>query len=96
MNHTMFQIDVETVYTHQLAPHPASITQKEKQLVLFHGNHYFYSPYTSLKQSTTVNLGTRNVESYSKLKPASQSDNTILYGPYENVPAFSVVSNFFY
>lgn len=83
-------VDVETVYTHQLSPHPATITQKEKQLVLYYGNHYFYSPYTSLKQSTTVNLGTRNVESFTKLKPASQSDNSILYGPYENVAAFSV------
>ncbi|XP_069693452.1 dolichyl-diphosphooligosaccharide--protein glycosyltransferase subunit 1 [Periplaneta americana] len=83
-------VDVETIYTHQLTPHPASITQKEKQLVLYHGNHYFYSPYSITKQTTVVNLGTRSVESYTKLKPASQSDNTITYGPYENIPPFSM------
>ncbi|PSN53126.1 Dolichyl-diphosphooligosaccharide--protein glycosyltransferase subunit 1 [Blattella germanica] len=83
-------VDLEAIYTQQLTPHPAFITQKEKQLVLFHGNHYLFSPYTSLKQTTTVNLGTRNVESYSKLKPSSQNDNSIVYGPYENVAAFSI------
>lgn len=83
-------VDVETVYTHLLTPHPASITQKEKQLVLYHSNHYFYSPYHVAKQTTVVNLGTRNIESYTKLKPVSQTDNTIMYGPYENIPQFSV------
>ncbi|PNF17111.1 Dolichyl-diphosphooligosaccharide--protein glycosyltransferase subunit 1 [Cryptotermes secundus] len=83
-------VDVETVYTHQLTPHPASITQKEKQLVLYHGNHYFYTPYPVTKQSTVVNLGTRSIESYTKLKPTSQSDYTIMYGPYENIPPFSI------
>jgi oligosaccharyltransferase complex subunit alpha (ribophorin I) len=88
----LFQVDVETIYTHQLTPHPASITQKEKQLILYHGNHYFYSPYPVKKQTTVVNLGTRNIESYTKLKPTSHSDNTITYGSYENIPQFSVVS----
>jgi len=83
-------VDVETIYTHLLTPHPASVTQKEKQLVLYHGNHYFYSPYHVAKQTTVVNLGTRNTESYTKLKPVSQTDNTITYGPYENIPPFSV------
>lgn len=85
-------MDVETVYTLQLIPHPASITQKDKQLVLYNGNHYFYSPYPVKEQSTIVNLGTRNVESYTKLKPSSQSENIITYGSYEDVPPFSVVS----
>jgi oligosaccharyltransferase complex subunit alpha (ribophorin I) len=79
------------MYTHQLTPHPASITQKEKQLVLYNGNHYFYTPYPVTKQSTVVNLGTRSIESYTKLKPTSQSDYTLTYGPYENIPPFSVV-----
>jgi hypothetical protein len=86
------QVDVETTSTHILTPHPAFITQKEKQLVLYHGNHYFYSPYRVAKQTTVVNLGTRNIESYTKLKPVSQTDSTITYGPYENIPPYSVVS----
>jgi len=83
-------VDVETTSTHLLTPHPASITQKEKQLVLYHGSHYFYSPYRVAKQTTVVNLGTRNIESYTKLKPVSQTDSTITYGPYENIPPYSV------
>lgn len=86
------QVDVETICTHLLTPHPASVTQKEKQLILYHGNHYFYSPYRVAKQTTVVNLGTRNIESYTKLKPVSQTDSTITYGPYENISPFSIVS----
>jgi Ribophorin I. len=88
----LLQVDVETVCTHLLTAHPASITQKEKQLVMYHGNHYFYSPYRVAKQTTVVNLGTRNIESYTKLKPVSQTDSTITYGPYENIRQFSIVS----
>lgn len=87
----LLQIDVEVIYTHLLKPHPASITQKEKQLVLFQGNHYVYSPYHVVKQTTTINLGTKNVESYTKLKPVQQSDNVLNYGPFENIPPLSEV-----
>nr|CAD7459342.1 unnamed protein product [Timema tahoe] len=83
-------VDIEIAYTYVLSPHPAAITQNDKQLVRYSGNHYFYSPYATLKQSTTVTLNTRNIESYSKLKPVSQSENKINYGPYEKIPGFSV------
>lgn len=78
-------VEIETVYTHQLVPHPATITQKEKQLVMYHGSHYVCSPYHVSRQTTTINLGSKHVESYTKLKPTSLSDTTITYGPYENV-----------
>lgn len=83
-------VEVETVLTHSLNPYPAAITQKEKQLILFNGNNYIYTPYKTTKQSTTVLVGTKNIESYSKLKPVSQSDTNIVYGPYNNIPPFSV------
>jgi len=75
-------VEVECVLTHALTPYPATITQKEKQLVQFKNNHYFYSPYPVVKQTTTVNVGTRTVESYTKLNPVSQTDTTFTYGPY--------------
>ncbi|KAL1124131.1 hypothetical protein AAG570_001901 [Ranatra chinensis] len=68
--------EVEYVVTDALTPHPTAITQKEKQLVKYVGNHYIYSPYRINKQTTTVSLGTRNVESYTKLNPVSISDTT--------------------
>lgn len=83
-------LEVEVILTHYLQPFPTEITQKEKQLVRFVGNHYFFSPYKVGKQTTKFTLSTRNVESFSKLKPFSQSDNTISFGPYENVAPYSL------
>ena len=82
-------VEIETILTHELVPHPKEITQKEKQLVKYIGNIYLYSPYNIMKQTTTVSLPSRNIESYTKLKPVSQSDSMITYGPYEKVPPFS-------
>ncbi|XP_043476633.1 dolichyl-diphosphooligosaccharide--protein glycosyltransferase subunit 1 [Leptopilina heterotoma] len=82
-------VDVESASSHELIPHPKEIKQKEKQLVKYTGNLYFYSPYTVTKQSTTFVFPSRNVENYSKIKPVSQSDSTITYGPFEKKEAFS-------
>ncbi|XP_015190824.1 PREDICTED: dolichyl-diphosphooligosaccharide--protein glycosyltransferase subunit 1 [Polistes dominula] len=82
-------VEVETIFTHELIPHPKQITQKEKQLIKYIGNVYIYSPYTVGKLTTTVSLPSRNVESYSKIKPVFQSDSTITYGPYEKLQPFS-------
>lgn len=82
-------VEIETILTHELVPHPKEITQKEKQLVKYVGNIYLYSPYNIMKQTTTVSLPSRNIESYTSLKPVSQSDSMITYGPYEKLPPFS-------
>lgn len=83
-------LDVEYVVTGVLSPYPTSITQKEKQLIQFHGSHYVYSPYLVLKQTTVINLGTKNIESYTTtLNPYSQSDNIITYGPYQKIAPYS-------
>jgi oligosaccharyltransferase complex subunit alpha (ribophorin I) len=47
--------------------------QVYKNDVRFTGNHYVYLPYSVVSQSTTVTLASSNIESYSKLKPVSQS-----------------------
>jgi oligosaccharyltransferase complex subunit alpha (ribophorin I) len=83
------ELDVELVFTEYLVQFPAEITQKEKQLVKFTGNHYIYSPYKVNKQTTKVTLSSRNIENFSKLKPFSQSENIISFGPYENTIPFS-------
>ncbi|CAG5136260.1 unnamed protein product [Candidula unifasciata] len=82
-------IDVDAVYTHVLTPFPSSITQAEKQLVVLETNLYFYSPYPTTSQTTTVITANTNVESYTKTKPVSQSDTTINYGPFEDTVPFS-------
>lgn len=78
-------LHVETVYSKSLQPYPTQITQDERQLVRYFGNAYFYSPYKTLTQKTTVQLASKSVESYTTVKPSSQTDGTINYGPYENV-----------
>lgn len=77
---------VETVYTKDLQPFPTQITQLERQLVRYFGNAHFYSPYKTITQKTTIQLASKNVESFTAVKPSSHSDTTITYGSYENIP----------
>lgn len=52
-----------------------------------------YSPYKVNAQTTKVVLPSNTIESYSKtLKPVSQTDATITYGPYANVEPYSEVN----
>lgn len=81
---------LEVVLSNAAIPYPSSITMKEKQFVRYFGNHYFYSPYPTTKQTTSVTMNSRNIESFSKLKPFTQSESTIKYGPYSDVKANSV------
>jgi len=76
---------VEVVLTHFLKPYPAKIAQSEKQQILFTGNLYFYSPYLVKSQKTIVKLSSSTIESHTKHKPVSVSDNVITYGPYKDV-----------
>lgn len=82
-------VDVETVFTHSQQPFPTHIGQAEKQLILYTGNVYVFSPYLSKEQKTVVKAATNNIESYSKVpKPVSVSESEVTYGSYENVEPF--------
>jgi len=83
-------LEVDMVMDQLLKMYPAELTQRESQLVLYTGNHYAYLPYKVKSQTTKVTLASSNVESYSKVKPYSQNDNTISYGPYANIEPLSV------
>lgn len=76
---------VETVFTKSLLPYPTEIQQSDRQLVRYFGSAYIYSPFKTLTQKTTIQLSSKNVESYTTVKPSSQSEATITYGPYENI-----------
>ena len=56
------------------------------------GNLYLFSPYKVTKQSTVVTTASSKIETYTKVKPFSQSETTINYGPYEDKEAYSEVS----
>uniref|UniRef100_A0A8C1J6C4 Dolichyl-diphosphooligosaccharide--protein glycosyltransferase subunit 1 n=2 Tax=Cyprinus carpio TaxID=7962 RepID=A0A8C1J6C4_CYPCA len=83
------RVKVETVFSHVLKPFPTHITQAERQLVVFQGNHYLYSPYPTRSQTTRVRLASKTVESYTKLGNPTKSDETVEYGPFKDVPPFS-------
>lgn len=91
-------INVEAVFAKALLPYPTSITQAERQLVRYFGSAYFYSPYKTITQKTTIHLASRSVESFTQLKPSVQSDTQIVYGPYENVARkfFKNLFNYFF
>uniref|UniRef100_A0A5S6QV26 Dolichyl-diphosphooligosaccharide--protein glycosyltransferase subunit 1 n=1 Tax=Trichuris muris TaxID=70415 RepID=A0A5S6QV26_TRIMR len=84
------RLNVEVMYTGQLKPYPAYITQKEKQFAVYVGSHYIYLPYPVKKQKLIVRLYSEGIpESYSKrVQPVARSGRTITYGPYENIPAY--------
>merc|ERR1712156_941343 len=82
-------VEVETVLAKALEMFPKELVQKERQLVLFKGNHYVFLPYKSKSQTTKATLSGTAIESYSKLKPVSVSDAVITYGPYANVEPFT-------
>ncbi|XP_073731977.1 dolichyl-diphosphooligosaccharide--protein glycosyltransferase subunit 1 [Misgurnus anguillicaudatus] len=83
------RVKVETVFSHVLKPFPTHITQAERQLVVFEGNHYLYSPYPTRSQTTRVRLASKTVESYTKLGNPTKNDEVIEYGPFKDVAPFS-------
>ncbi|XP_030633191.1 dolichyl-diphosphooligosaccharide--protein glycosyltransferase subunit 1 [Chanos chanos] len=83
------RVKVETVLSHVLRPFPTHITQAERQLVVFQGNHYLYSPYPTRTQTTRVRLASKTVESYTKLGNPSKNDDVIEYGPFRDIAPFS-------
>lgn len=82
---------VEMTFSHVLKPFPTHITQAERQLVVFQGNHYLYSPYPTRSQTTRVRLASKTVETYTKLGNPSKNDEIIEYGPFRDVGPFSEV-----
>ncbi|KAJ7998989.1 hypothetical protein DPEC_G00210730 [Dallia pectoralis] len=83
------RVKVETVFSHVLKPFPTHITQAERQLVVFQGNHYLFSPYPTRSQTTRVRLASKTVETYTKLGNPSKNDDAIEYGPFRDVAPFS-------
>lgn len=87
-------LKVLAVFTGLLEPYPVEITQRESQLVLLKGNHFFDSPYLTESQKTTVKLSSSTIESYSKLEPTNSRGSTITYGPFKSIESYSV--SYFY
>lgn len=77
------------IFTQVLKPFPTHVAQNDRQLVEYHGNHYFFTPYTTQSQTTNVKLGSTRIESKSELKPTTVKGDTITYGPYYEKKGFA-------
>lgn len=89
------RVKVETMLSHVLTPFPSHITQAEKQLVVFQGNHYLFSPYPTRSQVTRVRLASKAVETYTKLGNPTKTEDVIEYGPFKDILPFSQVNVMF-
>ncbi|CAH8510779.1 unnamed protein product [Heterobilharzia americana] len=80
---------IDVVLSEWLEPRPAEIFQAEKQTVKFKGNVYFFSPYPTDSQLTTVHLPKGQLLTHTiTSKPPVVIGNDIVYGPYESLKAF--------
>ena len=83
-------VEVYTVCTHVLKPFPAEITQSDAQLVLYYESAYVLSPYNIKVQTSLFKLPSTHIELYTKVEPVKLASGELRYGPYENVPAYSL------
>lgn len=77
-------------FSHSMTPFPASIGQAERQLVRYNDNHFFFTPYQTSSQTTTVKLPSAAIESKTEQAPTTVRGDSIEYGPYEDISAYSV------
>lgn len=59
--------------------------------MLYNGNAYVESPYVLERQSTTIKVGSVKVIEFTPVDPAKHQSDTIKYGPYNKIAAFSTV-----
>jgi len=83
-------LKVTAVFTDILVPYPAEIGQHDNQMVVFSNSHFFYSPYNTQSQKTTLKLSSSQIESYTKLEPQSVRGSTIVFGPYKDIAPMEV------
>ncbi|CAH8538699.1 unnamed protein product [Schistosoma rodhaini] len=82
---------VDYVLTELLEPRPAEIHQADKQFVKFSGNTYFYSPYLTDNQLTSIHLPKGQLLTHTATSiPPVTNGNNLVYGAYESRPAFSM------
>ncbi|KAI9011327.1 Ribophorin I-domain-containing protein [Gaertneriomyces semiglobifer] len=85
-----YHLRVRTVYTHWIRPYPKEIAQNDHQKLELRGNAYFFSPYKTKTQKTTVRLPNTDVINFSSASgKVSRSGNLIQFGPYGSVGSFA-------
>jgi oligosaccharyltransferase complex subunit alpha (ribophorin I) len=88
------KVVVRTEVTQSLKPYPATITQADNQFVLYNGNAHLESPYVLERQSTSVKVGSVKVVEFTQIESNKHQGDSIKYGPFNKVAAFSTVCSF--
>ncbi|RUP50168.1 Ribophorin I [Jimgerdemannia flammicorona] len=79
-------ITLKVVYTHVLSSLPKHIPQVAKQFLVYTGNVFVFSAYTSEKQKTVVKLPTTTVVTYTNNEgTVTKTGNLINYGPFNSI-----------
>jgi oligosaccharyltransferase complex subunit alpha (ribophorin I) len=84
-------VNVTHVFTGSLSPLPREIQRIENQFVVFNDNLHFLSPYPTETQAVTFLVGTPKIESYTRESPVRAENGNITYGPFLQVPSFSLL-----
>ncbi|KAI8971840.1 Ribophorin I [Mycotypha africana] len=81
-------LGIKSVYTHLINPVPATLPQIARQHTLYGFNSYFFSPYHTKEQKTTLY---KNVIHHSGAqdKTSAKDNGKIVYGPYIDTQPFS-------
>ncbi|KAI6654171.1 Dolichyl-diphosphooligosaccharide--protein glycosyltransferase subunit 1 [Oopsacas minuta] len=81
-------IVVETVYSDSMSPLPKQVQQDDNQLVKYTANLYHYTPYHTTSAVVTIKVASKNVESYSQIRPVNVNEDTITYGPFNDLSPY--------
>jgi len=83
------RLKVTIGYVNLLKPLPEHIGQKDNQFSLYEGTRYFFSPYTTLRQSVRFVLASSIIKSYTKTGPVTVDKAKIKYGPFDTIEPFT-------
>ncbi|CAO3623598.1 unnamed protein product [Cunninghamella blakesleeana] len=83
------RITLKVSYTHSLKPLPAKIPQVARQLLMYKGNVFFFSPYDTDEVKTTIVLPSTNIVSFTGGENVQQKGSKLVYGPFHNIPSES-------
>ncbi|KAJ3163060.1 proteasome regulatory particle base subunit [Geranomyces michiganensis] len=80
---------LKAAYTHAIHPFPKQVEMKSMQHLEHQSNVYFWSPYRSEYQKTTVRMPNPEIIRYNaKPAPVTKNGNIVTYGPYSNISAY--------
>jgi oligosaccharyltransferase complex subunit alpha (ribophorin I) len=80
----VFTFESYIALVHQTKPFPEVISQSDMQLVKYSDSSYVLSPYPVKIQTSTFQLSSPRVESYTKVLPTKLQGTEVRYGTYED------------